>query len=95
MIGLTLLSACFTIFFHINVLPTTVLSAVPPTAYHTPISIPYAYNAYNTRPTLAYFLVGCHLGFSARASVGHDCWRFRGFAHSHKSMHFLERHVYL
>jgi len=50
---LTLLSACFT-NFRINVLPTTMLSAVPPTAYRTPINIPYAYNAFNTRPTLAY-----------------------------------------
>ena len=32
-------------------------------------------------------LVGCYLGFSTRSSVGHNCWRFTYFVHSHKLMY--------
>ena len=34
-------------------------------------------------------LVGCHLGFSTRGSVGHDCWTFRCFVHSHKPLYWF------
>ena len=35
---------------------------------------------------MSYFrLVGCHLEFSTRGNVDHDCWTFRCFVHSHKS----------
>jgi len=34
-----------------------------------------------------FLLVGCHLGFSTRGSVGHDCWTFRCIVHGHKPMY--------
>jgi len=42
------------------------------------------------RPTTVYFrLVGCHLGFSTRGSVGHDCWTCKCFVHSHKPLYWF------